>query len=230
MFDYLVSSYAPTVRSINGKVAKSSGSSTKTLFPSRQPAKYPRASTKHETNALKMMMEQSGIDAQLLEDCDATLEKVKEEFNSHSWAHFAYHGVQDPKEPLESGLCLHDSRLELLEIMKQRIDSPDFVFLSACQTSTGEFNLSEEVVHLAAGMLAAGYHGVVGTMWNISDKHGPQFAKEFYQYLLERQGPNGLDSTLAAYALDHATTEFRKALGNENDAFLKWVPYVHFGY
>jgi len=175
-------------------------------------------------------MKGTAVNPLLLEDCKATIEKVKTEMNSHGWAHFACHGVQDVHQPLESGLCLHDGRLGLIEIMKQRIPNPDLVFLSACQTSKGDLELSEEVVHLAAGMLAAGYRGVVGTMWSISDLHGPHFAMEFYQYLLRESGSEGLNSTRAAHALDYATRTVRETLGEDNTAFLTWVPYVHFGY
>jgi hypothetical protein len=74
------------------------------------------------------------------------------------------------------------------------------------------------------------YHGVVGTMWNISDMHGPKFATEFYKYLLIEKGSKGLDSTQAAYALDYAVRKVQESLGDSNTAFLTWVPYVHFGY
>lgn len=39
---------------------------------------------------------------------------------------------------------------------------------------TGDEKLSDEVVHLAAGISAAGYRGVVATMWSISDVYGLQ--------------------------------------------------------
>jgi CHAT domain-containing protein len=176
------------------------------------------------------MKETTVIDTLLLEDSKATKENVKAEMKSHSWAHFACHGVQDIQEPLESGLCLYDGHLELLEIMKVENTNLDLAFLSACQTSKGDLKLSEEVVHLAAGMLAAGYCGVVGTMWSISDIHGPAFATEFYEYLLREKGSDGLDSTQAAYALDYSTRKVRERLGDSDTAFLTWVPYVHFGY
>jgi hypothetical protein len=144
-------------------------------------------------------------------------------------------------------------------MMKEQIPNADFAFLSASRTSNGDPNLSEEVVHLTAGMLAAGYRGVVGTMWTIFDKHGPEFASEFYKYLLRENGSQseGLDSTRAAYALDYATRTVRERLeesleeriklGLENKLYINdemeiledgeneitlwtWVPYVHFGY
>ncbi|KAF8815812.1 hypothetical protein BYT27DRAFT_7238250 [Phlegmacium glaucopus] len=167
---------------------------------------------KKETQDLEALMKET-VDTLLLEDSTATREKVKEAMMSCSWAHFACHGVQDVSQPLESGLCVYDGRLELLEIMKQTIPNPDLAFLSACQTSKGDLKLSEEVVHLTAGMLAVGYRGVVGTMWSISDRHGPEFAMEFYKYLLSEKGFKGLDSTRASYALDHATRKVRERLG-----------------
>jgi len=175
-------------------------------------------------------MDGSGVDVLLLEDTEGTTDKVKTEMKSRNWVHFACHGIQDANDPLKSGVHLHDGRLELLEIMRQQISNPDLAFLSACQTSKGDLKLSEEVVHLAAGMLAAGYCGVVGTMWSISDTYGPEFAMEFYEYLLTEKGSEGLDSTRAAYALDHAVRKVRGHLGDNDAAFLTWVPYVHFGY
>jgi len=178
-------------------------------------------------------VDRSGIDMLLLEGTEATTQRLKIEMKAHNWVHFACHGIQDVSEPLKSGVHLHDGRLELLEIMRQQIPNPKLAFLSACQTSKGDFELSEEVVHLAAGMLATGYHGVVCTMWNISDMHGPEFATEFYKYLLtekgSKKGSEELDSTQAAYALDHAVRKVRESLGDSDAALLTWVPYVHFG-
>jgi len=76
---------------------------------------------------------------------------------SHGSIHLACHAIQDLDNPLKSGFFLHDGRLELSEIMKQKFTVRELAFLSACQTSTGAEKLSEEAVHLAAGMLAAGY-------------------------------------------------------------------------
>jgi CHAT domain-containing protein len=230
----VVSSYIPTVRSLNDKFIASSTSAKCTnlilISQPNTPGLSPILFTRTETHALKELMKGTAIDAQLLEDSKATKENVKAEMKSHSWAHFACHGVQDVQEPLESGLCLHDGRLELLGIMKEEIPNLDLAFLSACQTSKGDLKLSEEVVHLAAGMPAAGYCGVVGTMWSISDMHGPEFATEFYKYLLRENGLDELDSTQAAYALDYATMKVRERLGEDDTVFLTWVPYVHFGY
>ena len=176
-------------------------------------------------------MDGCGVTTLLLEDARATTERVKMEMKANNWVHFACHGIQDVNDPLKSGVHLQNGCLELLEILQQQIPNPDLAFLSACQTSKGDLDLSEEVVHFAASMLAAGYLGVIGTMWSISDMHGPEFATEFYQYLLREKGESqGLDSAQAAYALDHAIRKVQESLGQSDAAFLTWVPYVHFGY
>ena len=58
-------------------------------------------------------------------------------------------------------------------------------FLSACQTATGDKNLSNEAIHVVAGMLFAGYSGVIGMMWSISDKLAPDVAMDVYEQLFQ---------------------------------------------
>jgi len=188
---------------------------------------------KQEVDTLLNMMLSKGISTLLLEDGAATTVSVKKEMVAHNWVHFACHAIQDQKDSLKSGMHLHDGRLELLEIMRQKVENADHAFLSACQTSTGDKKLSEEAIHLAAGMLTAGYQGVVATMWSIKDQHAPDVATDFYTHLLKgtpcTKGKNQLDSTGAAAALDHAISKIQQKLGDTEDALLTWVPYVHFG-
>ncbi|KAJ3522467.1 hypothetical protein NMY22_g11879 [Coprinellus aureogranulatus] len=129
--------------------------------------------------------------------------------------------------------------MHLYEILDWVTDSSDHflirAFLSACQTSVGEEKLADEAVHLAAGMLAAGYRRVVATMWSINDEHAPKVAKSFYQYLWDHptdvSRAGGFDGSLSAYALHHAIRELRQDLGNNSErSLLVWVPFVHFGY
>jgi len=168
-----------------------------------------------------------------LDGAVATISRVKHEMDTCSWVHLACHAIQNTHEPLRSGFYLDDGPLELSEIMKQNIPQCELAFLSACQTSTGDEKLSEEVVHLAAGMLAAGYQGVVATMWSIKDRHAPDVAGSFYRYLVEggrNEGSPRLESADAAYALHHAIQCLRKKIGDTENALLTWVPYVHFGF
>ncbi|KAJ7856005.1 CHAT domain-containing protein [Mycena leptocephala] len=105
------------------------------------------------------------------------------------------------------------------------LPNADLAFLSACQTATGSQQLQDESVHLAAGMLLAGYRGVIGTMWSIMDHDAPQVAGDVYAHLLEASPP---DPTRAAEALHLAVRKLQEQLGAKK-SFLRWVPFIHFG-
>jgi len=168
-----------------------------------------------------------------LEGEAATVSRVQLEMTSHPSIHFACHGNQDIENPLKSGFYLHGGRLELADIMRQNITNCELAFLSACQTSTGNEKLSEEAVHLAAGMLAVGYRSVVATIWSIKDEYGPVVAEGFYKGLMERGTPSGrpgINTTNAAHALHQAIQNIRQQVGDMEQGLLTWVPYVHFGY
>jgi CHAT domain-containing protein len=158
---------------------------------------------------------------------------VRDNMRIHNSIHLACHGIQDTSQPLRSGFAMRDGRLELSDIIKIQNMNADLAFLSACQTSTGDERLPEEAVHLAGGMLAAGYQGVVATMWTINDERAVEIAKDFYNNLLS-YGPEsgkleGLMSARAAYVLRYASERMRERLGDSEVALHAWVPYVHFG-
>lgn len=186
-----------------------------------------------ETKGLLNFMELTGKNTLRLSGIDAIISKVMEAITLYSSIHFACHGRQAVGSPLKSGFYLGDGLLELSQLIKLQIPNADFAFLSACQTSTGDEALSEEVVHLAAGMLAAGYRSVVSTMWSINDTFGLEIAQEFYRQLLLNQTADSrfakLDGSCAAYALHQATLKLRLKVGDTEEGLLKWAPYVHFG-
>lgn len=109
--------------------------------------------------------------------------------------------------------------------MSKSFKSAEIAFLSACQTATGDEQRPEEAVHLAAGMLMAGFRSVYATMWSIGDADAPVVAKEVYTYLLKEGGQ--LNRGKEAYAMHHAVERLREKVGEE--AFVKWVPFIHFG-
>jgi CHAT domain-containing protein len=89
--------------------------------------------------------------------------------------HFASHGNQDIKHPLDSALILSDGPLKVSDIMRKSEDdtnateeirkSMSLAFLSACETAKGDESTPDEAIHLAATLMFAGFHGVVATMW-----------------------------------------------------------------
>jgi CHAT domain-containing protein len=146
-----------------------------------------------------------------------------------SWVHLACHAVQDVSEPSQSAFCLHDGRLTLSRVISNSFRHADFAFLSACQTAKGDDNLSEEAVHLAGGMVVAGYRSVIATMWSIKDNDAPLVANEVYRHFNCDSSP---DSSRAAHALHHAVKKNRDKLGTERgpeSTFSSWVPFIHVG-
>ena len=80
-------------------------------------------------------------------------------------------------------------------------------------------------MHLAGGMLAAGFKSVIGTMWSIGDYEAPIVAEAFYRVLSEQRERG--DKIQPAYALHEAVKVLREKIGEDN--FVKWIPFVHFG-
>jgi CHAT domain-containing protein len=159
----------------------------------------------------------------VLEGHKGTKGRVMKAMSDSNWLHLACHGSQRQDEPTKSGLILEDGRLTLEEIIKLDLPNAEFAFLSACQTTTGEETLSDEAVHIAAGMLLAGYRGVVATMWSIQDDLAPEIADEFYRHIMKDGGRP--DNRKAAEALHYAIQQLRQ----KGVPLTSWIPFVHLG-
>ncbi|KAF8595641.1 hypothetical protein BDV93DRAFT_456417, partial [Ceratobasidium sp. AG-I] len=138
--------------------------------------------------------------------------------------HLACHAMQNPMNGLESAFYLHDGTLKLAAITQKQLKRADIAFLSACQTATGDREHSDEAIHLAAGMLMAGYRTVIATLWSIGDADAPLIAQEVYGRLFEGGVP---DARRAAVAVHKATERLRAKVGVKE--FARWVPYIHIG-
>jgi len=166
-----------------------------------------------------------GTVSKLLET-EATVKNVVMGMQQANWVHFACHGVHDISNPTKSALLLAGhARLTLSDISKLSLPHAELAYLSACQTATGAEDLSEEAVHLTAGMLLAGYRGVVGTMWSIRDDDAPKVADAVYAHLFKEPHP---DPSQTAFALQEAVRKLRNE-SKEKKSFLSWVPYIHVG-
>ncbi|KZV74129.1 hypothetical protein PENSPDRAFT_749625 [Peniophora sp. CONT] len=164
-----------------------------------------------------------------LEDQAATVDSVVFAMSQNAWVHLACHGSQNLQDPTLSAFELHDGPLTLARLMGTVLDKAELAFLSACQTATGDEKIPEESAHLAAGMLAAGFKGVVATMWSIKDEDAPVIVESYYKELLAVRSSQAslFGQTGAAYALHEAVGHLREEVGE--DAFERWVPFVHFG-
>jgi tetratricopeptide (TPR) repeat protein len=96
---------------------------------------------------------------------EATVELVTDRVKSASFIHLACHGIQDPTNALESGFFLRNGMLTISKLMELELHKPWFAYLSACETAKGDAEQPDQVMHLAAAMLFAGFKSVVATMW-----------------------------------------------------------------
>ncbi|TFK27629.1 hypothetical protein FA15DRAFT_586072 [Coprinopsis marcescibilis] len=236
--DYVVSSYIPTIGMLTDRIKNSRDIDNDLcglLLASPEASglsTLPGTST--EVESINELFDNNKMRVLPLKGSTATTSAALQNMETHSSIHFACHATQDTKAPLNSGFFFTDGRLDLSTIIKRNLKNADLAFLSACETSTGDARLTEEAVHLAAGMLAAGYRGVVSTMWSIFDSQAPKVAKDFYEHLLKANGAgnggqNQLDSKHAAVALHQAIGKLRERIGDSEMSLISWVPYVHFG-
>ncbi|KAF6764586.1 CHAT domain-containing protein [Ephemerocybe angulata] len=238
VLDYVVSSYTPNVAAITDRVRSQGSITTESsgLFLTSQPdapGTSPIPGTTKEVQSIFRKAEEAGVRALKLEGDDLGPGECLERMQEFSSIHLACHAWQDAAEPLKSRFRFHRGSLDLGTILKANLKHADLAFLSACQTSTGDENVLDEAVHLAAGMLAAGYRRVVATMWSIGDQPAQEVATSFYEYLIAHKttGSSGtFDGTLSAYALHHATQELRRKLDDSDRSLLTWIPFVHYGY
>ncbi|CUA76413.1 Serine/threonine-protein kinase TOR1 [Rhizoctonia solani] len=223
--NYAISSYAPTVGALLTSSPPKSRSGCRILAVSQE-------STPGHTRLPGTTQELAQIDRHIeypirctrLCDSDVTIEAVLNAMESHDWVHLACHAHQDAHSPSDSGFFLYDGTLNISSIRQRQFQSKGLAFLSACQTAAGDVNLADEGVHLASGMLMAGYPSVIATMWSVMDSDAPLMADKVYGQLLR-------DGTLhcedAAQALHYAVAELRDKVGYKE--FTRWVPYIHIG-
>lgn len=226
VFDHVISSYTPTLTALL-EASKRKTQPFRGLLVVSQPATPGQSrlpGTVQEVQAIKEHFDD--LSFRWLNGSEATVDAVLEGMEKSSWCHLACHGVQHPEDPTNSAFLLQDGRLELTTIMAKSFQFAEMAFLSACQTATGDDQRPEEAIHLAAGMLMAGYRSVFATMWSIGDKEGHFVADKVYSHLMRDQGHVGEDRT-AAKSLHLAVASLRNENGEKD--FVKWIPFIHMG-
>jgi hypothetical protein len=225
--DQFIHSYTTTLGSLLEGYAKKSSCT--------QPSKFGIVAVTHtgpgRVNYLKGVKEEvekicSIIDPQmitLLEGEHATPDAVKALLQNCSWVHFACHGEQQLSEPTKSCLLLYNGVLELETILQLSLPNPQFVFLSACETTMGDPVLVNEAFHLVGGFIAAGFRSAIGSLWYMRDDDGPLVAEMVYSHMF-RDGRQPQVSD-AAEALHLAVKELRA----RKMPYERWMPFIHTG-
>ncbi|KAF9532567.1 CHAT domain-containing protein [Crepidotus variabilis] len=227
--NFAVSSYIPSVGGFSNKVGRNPRRSNRLLLIGQSDSDIygPIPETIKEISVAAALVKRAGGDVTILEGEDATVEAVAFEMPDYGSVHFACHATQLPGGPLNGGFQLNNGPLTISDIIALRIPPAEFAFLSACAISVGSMSQPDETVHLAAGMIQAGYQSVVAAAWAIRDNFCSGLTEDFYTQLTE-SGQN-FDPTNSAVSLHSAVQKLRKEVGDSEEGLLKWAPYVHFG-
>ncbi|KAH9980949.1 CHAT domain-containing protein [Lactifluus volemus] len=157
----------------------------------------------------------------------ATASSVLEGLKNHQFTHFSCHGKLKPGEPFNASFELSGGeQLTLLDIVRSRLPSAEFAFLSACHTArVTEESIADEALHLTAAMQYCGFRSVVGTMWKMADVDGQYLVEDFYKLLLSTDEPGIPYYEGSARALRDAVKNLRR----KGVPLERWVNYVHYG-
>ena len=158
----------------------------------------------------------------------ATPSAVVERLQDHRFAHFSCHGILEMGKPFDASFKLYQGqRLTLLEIIRSRLPSAEFAFLSACHTAElTEESIADEGLHLSAAVQYSGFRSVVGTMWSMADIDGQVLARHFYASVFSERWQGVPYYERTAEALRDAVQELRRKTNMSTE---RWVNFVHYG-
>jgi CHAT domain-containing protein len=171
--DFVVSSYTPTVSALLRAQAQATSvtpNNIDMLLVAEDCAKNLTmgrlASVRKEIRCIEAIAKakQFGRSVDVISS-GATVHQVAERVKSAGFLHLACHGIQDQTNALESGFYLSDGKLTISKLMELELDQPWLAYLSACETAKGDAKQPDQVMHLAAAMLFAGFKHVIATMW-----------------------------------------------------------------
>ncbi|CAE6365103.1 unnamed protein product [Rhizoctonia solani] len=231
VYKYVVSSYTPTLTALLSTSPTTLGHGSRVLGVGLEvtslrgytSSKLP-GTTKELGHLKEHIQKVNELGFTELTGENATASAVLDAMEQHDWVHLACHAHQNIGDPNESGFLLHDGILDLTSINSRSFKNKGLAFLSACQTATGDTKLPDEAVHLASGMLMAGYSSVIATMWSVKDADAPLVANEVYAQLMK---DGKLGNGEAGRALHNAVATLRDEIGEKE--FGRWVPYIHIG-
>jgi len=158
----------------------------------------------------------------------ATPSAVMKRLQDHRFAHFACHGRLETGKPFDASFKLYNGkRLTLLDIIRSRLPSAEFAFLSACHTAElTDKSIADEGLHLSAAVQYSGFRSVVGTMWAMADIDGKVLAKNFYDSLFSERWEDVPYYERTAESLRDAVKDLRR---NKKVTTERWVNFVHYG-
>ncbi|THU94297.1 hypothetical protein K435DRAFT_860746 [Dendrothele bispora CBS 962.96] len=226
--DFVISSYTPTLNALLQEATTSESFKLLAIMQPTVPGELPLKFTKDEVLQIANHIPTQSLTVYGVPEQPSHVQDILSDLTTANMVHFACHGVQNSLNPLESALLLEE-RLTVSQLMNLKMLNAPFAFLSACQTATGDRQLPDEAMHLAATLLFTGFRGAVGTLWSIYDQDGPIVADHFYRHLTASANSQyGTPSTEhTASALHFAVNRLRT---DRKCSFTRWVSFIHIGF
>ncbi|MDE3167685.1 MAG: CHAT domain-containing protein, partial [Acidobacteriota bacterium] len=112
---------------------------------------------------------------------DATGEAFRSHAPASRFIHIATHGLFRRDNPLFSAIRLGDSHLTLLDLYRLPLRA-DLVTLSGCSTGLNLVVGGDELIGLMRGLLLAGTHNVLVSLWDVNDRTTADFMSNFYRF------------------------------------------------
>jgi CHAT domain-containing protein len=112
----------------------------------------------------------------------ATEAVLREHGSSARWIHLATHGNFRQDNPMFSGIRLGPSYLSLIDLYHLRLPA-ELITLSGCATGLNAVTAGDELLGLIRGLLGAGAHCLLLTLWDVNDRSTTDFMRLFYQRL-----------------------------------------------
>ena len=112
----------------------------------------------------------------------ATVEVLKERGAQSRLVHIAAHGNFRADNPMFSRIRLGQSFLSLYDLYQLNLPA-ELVALSGCATGMNVVATGDELVGLVRGLLSAGAHSLLLTLWDVNDRSTTEFMQLFYDHL-----------------------------------------------
>jgi len=209
LLDEFEISYAPSVSVLAWLLRKQPVSTSESLVMGVADPQAPHIQREVETVARDLP------DATLLLGESATLESLRSFAPRVRNIHIAAHGYFCQENPMFSSIRLGDSSLTLIDLYQLTL-SADLVALSGCGTGMNVVLGGDELRGLVRGLLHAGAHSMMVSLWDVHDESTTEFMTLFYR---------NLRSMTKSRALRLAALEVR----NHRVHPYYWAPFVLVG-
>jgi CHAT domain-containing protein len=154
--------------------------------------------------------------AELLLGNEASEQALREKGLHSRLIHIATHGNFRQDNPMFSGIRLGTNYFSLYDLYQLKIEA-ELVTLSGCATGLNVVTAGDELLGLIRGLLYAGAHSLLLTLWDVHDRSTAEFMSSFYRRLQEGQDK--------ATALQGAMHELRSRFPHP----YYWAPFALFG-